>query len=380
MTNQELYMLRCIELASYGAGNVAPNPMVGAVIVHNDIIIGEGWHKKFGEDHAEVNAIKAIGDKRLLHDSTLYVNLEPCSHYGKTPPCAEMIINKHIPRVVIACTDPFPEVAGKGIKMLREAGIDVVTGVLEKEAMWLNRYFITTQIKKRPYIILKWAQSMDRFIDRKRNYTEQKTDSSSTSRNDNSSIGKPYKFSTTLTRMMVHKLRSEVQAIMVGTNTAILDNPSLTVHHWTGKTPLRVVIDNHNRIPKGNKLFTDGEGCILFSSELVSNINENSSVERVKAESLEEILDELYKRQIQSLLVEGGAILHKTFFKKGLWDEIVVETAPVMLNNGVKALRIPPEIENYPSDIQYIPAFVHQNLNQIVIKTFYNPNKFKIIV
>ncbi|MDR1813489.1 MAG: bifunctional diaminohydroxyphosphoribosylaminopyrimidine deaminase/5-amino-6-(5-phosphoribosylamino)uracil reductase RibD [Tannerella sp.] len=344
----ENFMHRCIELAVHGAGNVAPNPMVGAVIEHDGMIIGEGYHRRFGGAHAEVNAINAVRDEQLLKDATMYVNLEPCSHYGKTPPCAELIMSKRIPRVVIACGDPFPEVSGRGVRMLRDAGVEVVTGVLEKEALWLNRYFMTAHTLRRPYVILKWAQSEDGFIDRKRDcFVPRNDDKRGT--ND----GKAYKFSTPLTRMMVHKLRSEVQAIMVGTNTAILDNPSLTVHHWVGRSPLRVVIDRHLRIPKGHKIFSDGEETLLFTSE-----------------TIEEILATLYDRGIYSLLVEGGAALHRSFYEKGLWDEIAIETTPVTLHDGVKALNISQNADMQLSEIQQVPYFEKKRETSAEMKIF----------
>ena len=245
-----LYMARCLELAGRGRGNVAPNPMVGAVIVCDDRIIGEGFHRCYGEAHAEVNAIASVEDESMLRNSTLYVNLEPCSHHGKTPPCAGLIINKGIPRVVVACVDPYPEVAGRGIKMLREAGVDVVVGAMEREAMELNRYFFTAHKKHRPYIILKWAQSSDGFIDKLRKDVSQK----------------PAQLSTHMTHMMVHKLRSEVQSIMVGTNTAILDNPSLTVRYWSGKSPVRALIDRNLRVPESCRLFDETQQTIVYTN------------------------------------------------------------------------------------------------------------------
>ena len=335
MNISESYMSRCIDLASHGAGSVAPNPMVGSVIVHDNLIIGEGYHRCYGEAHAEVNAIASVKDESLLKNSTLYVNLEPCSHYGKTPPCAELIIQKGIPRVVIACLDPFAEVSGRGIKMLCDAGVEVVTGVMENEATELNRYFITAHKKRRPYIILKWAQSEDGFIDRIRS----------------SASEKPATLSTPLTRMMVHKLRSEVQAIMVGTNTAILDNPSLTTRHWTGKSPLRVLVDRNSRVPKNSNLFDGAQQALVFTqngltiedanaSETKAYTALNPGYEWKKDEPthfLRNIITILYKLNINSLLVEGGALLHRSFIEANLWDELIVETAPVTLNNGVKA-------------------------------------------
>ena len=325
----EVYMVRCLELAGHGRGNVSPNPMVGAVIVCDGRIIGEGYHRCYGEAHAEVNAIASVKDESLLRQSTLYVNLEPCSHYGKTPPCAELIIAKRIPRVVIACMDPYPEVAGRGIRMLREAGVEVVTGIMENEAAMLNRYFMSAHKKRRPYIILKWAQSKDGFIDRVRKDVSEK----------------PVMISTPMTRMMVHKLRSEVQAIMVGTNTAVLDNPSLSVRYWRGKSPARVLVDRSMRIPGGHHLLDETQHTIVFSQQIPGGIrpkfSDKMNIEYVEMDSsihfLINIIKSLYDKNIHSLLVEGGAQLHRSFIEEGLWDEIIVETAPLFLRNGVKS-------------------------------------------
>ncbi|MEG2067157.1 MAG: bifunctional diaminohydroxyphosphoribosylaminopyrimidine deaminase/5-amino-6-(5-phosphoribosylamino)uracil reductase RibD, partial [Tannerellaceae bacterium] len=247
---EDKYMARCIALARGGAGNVSPNPMVGAVIVHAGRIIGEGFHRKCGEAHAEVNAITSVRDESLLKESTIYVSLEPCSHYGKTPPCAELIIRKGIPRVVVACLDPFPAVSGRGVKMLQDAGVEVVVGVLEEEARQLNVAFITAQTLGRPYIVLKWAQSADGFIDRLR------TDASVA----------PVVLSTPETRRCVHRLRAEMAAIMVGTRTALLDNPSLTVRHWVGKSPMRVVLDRALRIPSHYHLLDGAVPTLVFTA------------------------------------------------------------------------------------------------------------------
>ncbi|MDR0744109.1 MAG: bifunctional diaminohydroxyphosphoribosylaminopyrimidine deaminase/5-amino-6-(5-phosphoribosylamino)uracil reductase RibD [Tannerella sp.] len=344
MTVSEKYMSRCLELAKNGRGNVAPNPMVGAVIVRNDRIIGEGYHCCYGEAHAEVNAIASVDDEQLLRDATMYVNLEPCSHYGKTPPCAELIIQKGIPRVVIAGPDPFPEVAGRGVKMLRAAGVEVVTGVMENEALELNRFFMTVYKKHRPYIILKWAQSEDGFIDRiRKDQTEA-----------------PVLLSTPVTRLMVHKLRSEVQAIMVGTNTAILDNPSLTVRYWAGHSPLRVTIDRNQRIPKSAHLL-DGKHPTLVYGEPGDN----------SIHFLRNIMEELCKRNIQSLLVEGGAQLHRSFLEAGLWDEIIVETSPVRLGTGVPAADLTYTSEMQLSEVKHVPFYspCHKKTSLIEVYT-----------
>ncbi len=317
------YMARCISLARGGAGGVAPNPMVGAVVVHQGEIIGEGYHRKYGEAHAEVNAIASVRDESLLKEATMYVSLEPCSHYGKTPPCAELIIKKQIPRVVIGCLDPFPEVSGRGVRMLREAGVEVVTGVMEKEAWELNRVFMTFQEKRRPYIYLKWAQSADGFMDRLRT--------------DNSSPAVVLSSPETMRR--VHRLRADVAAIMVGTQTALLDNPSLTVRHWAGKSPVRVVLDRTLRIPSHYHLFDGTVKTLVFTT--VADAISRENVEYVtidfSQQVLPQVMHELYIRKLNSLMVEGGATLLGHFLKEGLWDQMLVETAPVSLESGVKA-------------------------------------------
>lgn len=317
------YMARCISLARGGAGGVAPNPMVGAVVVHQGKIIGEGYHRKYGEAHAEVNAIASVRDESLLKEATMYVSLEPCSHYGKTPPCAELIIKKQIPRVVIGCLDPFPEVSGRGVRMLREAGVEVVTGVMEKEAWELNRVFMTFQEKRRPYIYLKWAQSADGFMDRLRT--------------DNSSPAVVLSSPETMRR--VHRLRADVAAIMVGTQTALLDNPSLTVRHWAGKSPVRVVLDRTLRIPSHYHLFDGTVKTLVFTA--VADAISRENVEYVTIDFsqpvLPQVMHELYIRKLNSLMVEGGATLLGHFLKEGLWDQMLVETAPVSLESGVKA-------------------------------------------
>ena len=316
------YMARGISLARNGTGNVAPNPMVGAVIVHQGKIIGEGYHRKYGEAHAEVNAIASVRDESLLKEATIYVSLEPCSHYGKTPPCAELIIKKQIPRVVIGCLDPFPEVSGRGVRMLREAGVEVVTGVMEEEARELNRVFMTFQEKRRPYIYLKWAQSADGFMDRLRT--------------DNSLPAVVLSSSETLRR--VHHLRANVAAIMVGTQTALLDNPSLTVRHWAGKSPVRVVLDRTLRIPPHYHLLDGAVKTLVFTAvEAVSRENVEYVTIDFDRPVLPQVMHELYVRKLDSLMVEGGATLLGHFLEDGLWDQMLVETAPVNLESGVKA-------------------------------------------
>lgn len=326
MEVEEKYMSRCIALAQAGAGNVAPNPMVGAVVVYKDKIIGEGYHRKYGEAHAEVNAIASVQNPLLLKESTLYVSLEPCSHYGKTPPCAELIIRKGIPRVVVGCLDPFPEVAGRGIRMLREAGVEVTTGVMEREARALNAAFMTFQSLKRPYIYLKWAQSADGFIDRVRTNADTPA----------------VVLSSAATLRRVHRLRSEVAAILVGTRTALLDNPTLNVRHWAGNPPVRVVLDRTLKVPESYHLL-DGsvQTLVLTEKETVSSRN----VEYVRIDFsqnvVRQIVGQLYARNLNTLLVEGGTNLLEQFMEAELWDEMWVETAPVLLKEGVKAPVVP---------------------------------------
>jgi len=305
MKNEELilandikFMRRCIQLAQCGEAGAAPNPMVGAVVVCDGRIIGEGYHRRCGGPHAEVNAIASVKEKHLLSRSTIYVSLEPCAHFGKTPPCADLIIHSGIPRVVIGCVDSFAKVNGLGIKKLQDAGCEVVVGVLEEECLELNRHFFTFHQKHRPWITLKWAQSEDGFI------------------------GKdgPVRLSNALTQTLVHRLRARSQAILVGTRTALLDNPTLTTRYWSGANPLRLTIDRHNSLPPTLHLMDGSTPTIVY-----------------KQETIAEILGDLYKRNIQSLLVEGGAKLLQSFIDAGLWDEARIETAPFRLEDGTVA-------------------------------------------
>jgi len=319
----EFYMQRAIKLASQGLGHTYPNPLVGSVIVCDDQIIGEGYHCKAGEPHAEVNAIRSVKDKLLLKKSTLYVNLEPCAHYGKTPPCSKLIIEMEVPKVVIGCVDSFSEVAGKGIEMMRAAGIDVEVSVLEKESRWLNRRFFTFHEKKRPYVILKWAQSADGFIDLPRN--EEEAPRIKWITND-------------FARREVHKQRTHEQAILIGTNTALIDNPSLTVRDFYGHQPLRVVLDQRGRLPASLKLF-DGSCPTLVFSAKSSTGTKNLEVVSVDFDDnlIPTILTHLAKRGLQSLIVEGGAELLQSFINAGFWDEAYVYSGAINFKNGVKA-------------------------------------------
>lgn len=330
MTTDERYMARCLQLAANGRFGATPNPMVGAVIVHDNKIIGEGYHRQCGGPHAEVNAVRSVKDERLLRESTMYVSLEPCAHYGKTPPCADMIVEKGIPRVVIGCRDSFDQVDGKGILKLREAGVEVIVGVLERECLELNRAFFTYHGKKRPYITLKWAQSADGYIDRER------------SADENSSQG-AVRFSTDETAVRVHRLRALNDAILVGRRTAELDNPSLTTRMWPGHHSLRLVIDRKGVLDIKLKLF-DGTVKTTVFTDVFRDFEASKGIEQVwldfSQDTLPQMMKYLHEHKVQRLLVEGGAVLLQSFIDGGLWDEAFVEEAPFTLGGGVEAPRI----------------------------------------
>jgi diaminohydroxyphosphoribosylaminopyrimidine deaminase / 5-amino-6-(5-phosphoribosylamino)uracil reductase len=320
-------MKRCLELASNGIGYVAPNPMVGAVIVYNDEIIGEGFHVHFGHAHAEVNAIESVKDQSLLSQSTLYVNLEPCTHIGKTPPCSDLIIAKGIRKVVLGTSDPNPLVGGKGIERLKNNRIEVIVDILNEECIELNRRFITYFEHKRPYIILKWAQTKDKFIDLNRKPGEP--------------VGVNW-ISNKISRTMVHLWRSEEQAVMVGTNTVIVDNPQLNVRHWQGNNPLRVILDRSLRIPSTSNVLDNRTPTLIFNekkNEKEGN-TEYCQIEFGK-KMFNEIFHELYKRQIQSILVEGGKKLLESMINGNLWDEARVLVGDKYFVKGYPAPRIP---------------------------------------
>lgn len=306
-------MQRCLQLAQLGAGKVSPNPLVGAVLVYENRVIGEGYHQQFGLAHAEVNCINNVSDedRPLIAGSTLFVSLEPCAHFGKTPPCADLIIKMQVPKVVIGCRDSYKEVDGKGIEKLKMAGIEVVVGIQEKEAQQLNKRFFTFHEKKRPYIILKWAQSSNNKI-------------------ANADLSK-VQISNDFTNRLVHRWRSEEAAIMVGTNTALLDDPSLNSRLWAGNDPQRIVIDKKLTLPAASKLLGDGGKTIIFN-ELKNSDEGDLHYWKLtgNASILQEILSVLFKRGIQSVLVEGGTLLLQSFIDEGLWDE-----ARVITNNGL---------------------------------------------
>lgn len=310
-------MRRAMELALLGRGYVSPNPLVGCVIVYNNRIIGEGWHKKYGEAHAEVNAVEAVTDKSLLKESTVYVNLEPCSHFGKTPPCADMLIQYGVQRVVISNVDPNPLVDGGGIRKLREAGIEVATGVLEKEGHELNKRFFTYVKKKRPYIILKWAQTADGFIARDNFHSKW--------------------ISNGYSRRLVHKWRAEEDAVLTGTRTVFHDNPQLNVRQWSGRNPVRVVIDRFLKLSNKLNVF-DGSQPTLVYNLIKHEKHTNLELIRLDEENfLLHLTEDLYKRNIQSVVVEGGALTLQTFLDQGLWDEARVFTSDKVFGKGIPA-------------------------------------------
>lgn len=310
MHTNEFYIKRCIEIAKNGLGITRPNPMVGCVIVVDNKIISEGFTSKYGGNHAEVNAINTVEDKSVLQHATLYVTLEPCSHYGKTPPCSDLIVKHNIPKVVIGCIDDNKQVAGKGLKKLMEAGVDVIVGVLEDECRQHHKRFFTFHNKKRPYIILKWAETKDGFI-------------APESKNEIAPvwITNPY------SRQLVHKWRAEEQAILVGTNTAIEDNPSLTVRDWTGLNPVRVVIDRENKLPKTAEIFDDSSETLVI----------NKSTIDFKTPIASEICTAMYEKNINSVIIEGGAKTLQTFIDENLWDEARIFTGNTVFGKGVKA-------------------------------------------
>lgn len=310
-------MKKCLELAKKGMGYVSPNPMVGCVIVFNDEIIGEGYHQEYGTDHAEVNAIENVKDKSLLKKSTLYVNLEPCVHFGKTPPCTNLIIESKIPKVVIGCADSYSEVSGKGIKKMQNRGIEIIVGVLGKESRELNKRFFTFHEKKRPYIILKWAESKDGFM---------------APLNQN----KPFWMTSSESKKLVHKWRAEEEAILIGRITAKKDNPSLTVREVAGSNPIRIIIDKNLTLSGDLNLFNSDAKTIIFNS---LKSEENGTNQFIKIDFnylIEKILKELHKQNIQSVKIEGGSITLQSFIDANIWDEARIFTANKLFSQGLK--------------------------------------------
>ena len=323
MTIDEKYMRRALQLARLGAGHTSPNPMVGAVIVIPDgTIIGEGWHRQCGQGHAEVNAVASVRDADLLHDCTLYVTLEPCSHYGKTPPCARLIIDRGIPRVVVGCLDPFVKVAGRGVAMLREAGVEVEVGLLEQECKELNRRFLTAHTTGRPWVQLKWAETADGFIALPPEAGEN-----------------PLHMSTPVTMRLMHRQRALCDAIVVGANTARIDNPSLTTRYWPGRSPLRVVLSRNLSIPEDLNLLTDGQPTVVYNGVRDGT---DGVVEYVKTDTSDpqSWLKDLYRRGVTSVMVEGGTRVLQGLIDTALWDEARIEVSPRRVGQGVPAPQI----------------------------------------
>ena len=310
MTINEIYIKRCIDIAKNGLGITAPNPMVGCVIVHDNQIIGEGFTSAYGGPHAEVNAIQSVKNKHLLKSATLYVTLEPCAHFGKTPPCSDLIISHNIPKVIIGTTDDNPLVAGKGIAKLKGAGCHVEVGVLEQACKAHHKRFFTFHNKKRPYIILKWAETKDGFI-----APNSKTEK------------KPVWITNTYSRQLVHKWRAEEQAILVGTHTVLEDNPSLTVRNWTGSHPIRVVIDRTQKLSKEHAVFNAESETIIISE---NNIDFEKPIPS-------QIATLLHSKQINSVIIEGGAKTLQSFIDNNLWDEARIFTGTCHFTEGVKA-------------------------------------------
>lgn len=317
-------MRRCLQLAANGAGRAAPNPMVGSVVVRDGRVIGEGWHRRYGQAHAEVNAIAAVADPERLRGATLYVNLEPCSHYGKTPPCCDLIVRQGLARVVAGMEDPFPRVRGEGLRRLREAGIEVRTGVLEEACRWLNRRFITFHTLHRPYVVLKWAQTADGYIDNDRD----------------PDLFPPAWMTGYPAQVAVHRMRAEADAILVGTETVRRDDPSLTVREWYGPHPLRVTLDRRGSLAPGRRLFDGTAETLVFVPE--NKKAEKAGKEGAKTEYAaidfresipRQIVQALYEREKQSLLVEGGARTLEGFLAENLWDEMHVFTSPLRLKD-----------------------------------------------
>lgn len=338
MTIDQTYMHRCIELALKGAGSVAPNPMVGAVLVHNGQIIGEGWHERYGEAHAEVNCIQQAiqnDSEQLLPESTIYVSLEPCAHFGKTPPCSDLIIKHKIPKVVIGCRDPFVEVNGKGIEKLKAAGVETVVDVLKEECMELNKRFFTFHLQHRPYIILKWAQTGDGKI------APLNPPPAGGGMNTASSVQRLL-ISNEFTNKLVHKWRSEEASILVGTNTALLDDPQLTNRYWPGKQPVRLVLDKELKLPSTLQLFNDAAKTIVFNTIKESTEGTIQYYRLSKdGNAVEQMVDALYQLNIQSVIVEGGAQLLQGFIDAGLWDEArVIENSYLKIEKGLNAPQI----------------------------------------
>jgi diaminohydroxyphosphoribosylaminopyrimidine deaminase / 5-amino-6-(5-phosphoribosylamino)uracil reductase len=357
MNIHEQYMLRCIQLAQQGAGFTAPNPMVGAVLVCNHEIIGEGYHERYGEAHAEVNCInQAIqnGQTNKLQHSVLYVSLEPCAHFGKTPPCADLIIKHQIPKVVIGCRDPFKEVDGKGIEKLLAAGVKVTVDVLEAECRELNKRFFTFHQKQRPYIVLKWAQTKNKKI-ASLNLPQGETIASNSQR---------LFITNDFTNRLVHQWRSEEASILVGTNTALMDNPKLTNRYFNGKQPVRLVLDKALRVSSSANVMNSDAPTIIFNHQQHKEEGQPQYYQlKPDTNAVHQIIHALYHKKLQSVLVEGGAKLLQSFIDEGLWDEArVITNEELIIDNGLPA----PVLNN-------VRKYHEQQIMNDTIK-FYKPN------
>ena len=363
MKIHEKYIKRCIELAKNGLGTTYPNPLVGCVIVHQGKIIGEGWHQKAGSSHAEVNAINSVKNKNLLNTATLYVSLEPCNHFGKTPPCSDLIIANQLPKVVVGCIDPYDEVAGKGVEQLKKHGCEVVVGVLEKKCVELNKRFFTYHTKKKPYIILKWAETKDGFIDKIR---QPEVGSEPLPKKHKQvqfdvSRAKPNWISNQYSRQLVHKWRAEEQAILVGTNTVVNDNPKLDVRSWFGKSPVRIMIDKDLRIPNNYNVY-DGSVKTIIITQKTNDLKVNKLFfEHIDFSKnvATQICAVMFKHEIQSVIIEGGSQTLQTFIEAELWDEARIFVNEVTFSNGIHA----PKIEGKTSDSKIIQSDVLKVLN-----------------
>jgi diaminohydroxyphosphoribosylaminopyrimidine deaminase/5-amino-6-(5-phosphoribosylamino)uracil reductase len=338
----EFYIKRCIELAKKATGDTYPNPLVGSVIVHDGKIIGEGYHHRSGENHAEINAINSVEDKSLIPESTIYVSLEPCAHFGKTPPCALKIVELGFKKVVIGAMDSHDKVNGKGKKIIQDAGIEVISGVLENECVDLNKRFFTYHEKKRPFIVLKWAQSRNGFIDKD---------------------FKPTQISNSLTKQFVHELRNNEHAILIGTMTALRDNPSLTTREMTGRNPVRILIDIDLKVPTDYHIYNNEAETLVFNSVKNSDEGNNRFIKTEREGFIEKLIKKLYELHIQSVIVEGGNLVLQQFIDANLWDEtIVIKNENLQIENGTKAPRFqhePLEVKQFRDNLMEF----HKNSN-----------------
>ncbi|MDR1876240.1 MAG: bifunctional diaminohydroxyphosphoribosylaminopyrimidine deaminase/5-amino-6-(5-phosphoribosylamino)uracil reductase RibD [Flavobacteriaceae bacterium] len=343
-SQDEKYIRRCIELAQNGLGSTYPNPMVGSVIVYNDHIIGEGWHKKSGEPHAEINAINSVKDISLFKESTIYISLEPCSHFGKTPPCALRIAELKFKKVVVGTLDPSDKVNGKGIEIIKNAGIETLTGILEDECNELNKRFITFHIKKRPYIILKWAETLNKKID---NGTERT---------------RPFFISSKYSLQKVHLLRAQEQSILVGKNTALLDNPFLTSRLVKGENPIRILLDKRLDIPTSYNIFNDEAQTLIFNEKITDKKNHLDYIRIDFSKNIiPQILEKLYHRNIQSVIVEGGRKTLQDFIDSGLWDEAIITTSQTIVENGTDSPTLYGKITRQESAGENLISYIKNN-------------------